>query len=181
MLGSHEPVVFTHTVEGLLLALKGRLEGPLRAKLKAVGLDLDLRLESAYPNAQWQQMLLLGAEELFPNVPMPRAKWMLGERFISGYFQTNMGRALKGVLKMLGPARALERTSRNLASGSNFLHVEVERLADTDYRIKANDGGPHPEFLGAICHFGTMATGVKGLTTVVESRSGIAATYRARW
>lgn len=181
VLGSHEQVVFSHTVEGLLLALKGRLEGPLREKLKALGLDLDRELESAYPNAQWQQMLLLGAEELFPNVPMPRAKWLLGERFISGYFETNMGRALKGMLKLLGPARALERTSRNMATGSNFLRVEVERLAPTDYRLKVNDGGLHPEFMGALCHFGTMATGVKGLTTVVESRAGISATFRARW
>ncbi|NBD14441.1 MULTISPECIES: DUF2378 family protein [Corallococcus] len=174
-------IVFGHTVEGLLLALKGRLEGPLRAKLKAAGLDLDRKLEPAYPNAIWQRLLQIGAEELFPGVPMGEAQWLLGERFVTGYFETNMGRALHGVLKLLGPARALERTSRNLASGSNFLHVEVDRLADRDYRIKVNEGGTYPQFIGAICHFGTLTTGVKGLTTVVELREGRAATYRVRW
>ncbi|MHA7627276.1 DUF2378 family protein [Corallococcus sp. M7] len=176
-------IVFGHTVEGLLLALKGRLEGPspLRAKLKEAGLDLDRKLEPAYPNAIWQRLLQIGATELFPNVSMNEAQWLLGERFVAGYFETNMGRALQTVLKLLGPARALERTSRNLASGSNFLHVEVERLADTDYRIKVNEGGTYPEFIGSICHHGTLTTGVKGLTTVVESRQGRAAIYRVRW
>lgn len=173
--------VFGHTVEGLLVALKGRLEAPLKAKLKAAGLDVDKKLEPAYPNAIWQRALQIGAEELFPGVPMPEAQWMLGERFVSGYFETNMGRALQGMLKLLGPVRALERMSRNLASGSNFLHVEVEKLADTDFRLKVNEGGTYPEFIGSICHFGTQATGVKGLTTVVESRQGRAATYRIRW
>ncbi|RKH39076.1 DUF2378 family protein [Corallococcus sicarius] len=180
-MGSREQVVFSHTVEGLLLALKGRLDGPLKAKLKAVGLDLDRELEAAYTNAQWQQMLLLGAEELFPTLPMPQAKWLLGERFIRGYFETNMGRALKGMLKLLGPARALERTSRNMATGSNYVQVDVERLAPTDYRLRVNDGGLHPEFMGALCHFGTLTTGVKGLTTVVESRAGLSAMFRVRW
>ncbi|QAT81766.1 hypothetical protein EJ065_0157 [Corallococcus coralloides] len=174
-------IIFGHTVEGLLLALKGRLDGPLRAKLKDAGLDLDRKLEPAYPNATWQKVLHLCAAELFPGVSMNEAQWRLGERFVTGYFETNMGRALQTVVKLLGPARTLERTSRNLASGSNFLHVEVERLGDTDYRIKVNEGGTYPEFIGSICHHGTLATGVKGLTTVVESREGRAAIYRMRW
>ncbi|RKH18476.1 DUF2378 family protein [Corallococcus praedator] len=180
-MSSQNEFVFGHTVEGLLLALQGRMDEPLRAKLKAAGLDLERKLEPAYPNAVWQRLLQLGAEELFPGVPMKEAQWLLGERFVEGYFETNMGRALKGVLKLLGPARALERTSRNLASGSNFLHVEVQKVSDTDFRIRVNEGGTYPEFIGAICHFGTMATGVKGLTTVVESRDGRAAIYRVRW
>ncbi|NOK33840.1 DUF2378 family protein [Corallococcus exercitus] len=176
-----EEVVFGHTVEGLLVALQGHLDGPLRAKLKAVGLDLDRKLEPAYPKAQWYQMLALGSETLFPDLPVSRAHWHLGERFISAYFATNMGRALQGVLKLVGPARTLERTTRNMASGSNYVHVDVERLAPTDYRLKVNDAGTHPEFFGALCHFGTLTTGVKNLTTVVETREGISATYRMRW
>jgi uncharacterized protein (TIGR02265 family) len=174
-------IVFGHTVEGLLLALKGRLDAPLRAKLKEAGLDLDRKLEPAYPNTLWQRVLQISAEALFPGVSMNEAQWQLGERFVAGYFETNMGRALHGVLKLLGPARALERTSRNLASGSNFLHVEVDRLADQDYRIKVNEGGTYPEFIGSLCHHATLTTGVKGLTTVIEARQGRAATYRVRW
>ncbi|RYZ42301.1 MAG: DUF2378 family protein [Myxococcaceae bacterium] len=180
-MSSENEFVFGHTVEGLLLALKGRLEGPLREKLKAAGLDVDRKLDPAYPNAVWQRCLQLGAAELFPGVAMNEAQWLLAERFVEGYFETNMGRALKGVLKLLGPARALDRTSRSLASGNNFLHVEVQKLGETDYRLRVNEGGTYPEFIGAICHFGTLATGVKGLTTVVESREGRAAIYRVRW
>ncbi|NOK18912.1 DUF2378 family protein [Corallococcus carmarthensis] len=176
-----EKVVFGHTVEGLLTVLEGHLEGPLRAKLKDVGLDLDQKLEPAYPKEQWHQMLLLAAEALFPSHSPAQAHWHLGQRFVTAYFATNMGRALKGVLKLLGPARTLERTARNMASGSNFLRVDVERLAATDYRLKVSHGGVHPEFIGALCHFGTLTTGVKGLTTVVEAHEGVSATYRLRW
>ncbi|MBN9681270.1 MULTISPECIES: DUF2378 family protein [unclassified Corallococcus] len=176
-----EKVVFGHTVEGLLSVLEGHLEGPLRPKLKAVGLDLDQKLEPAYPKDQWHQMLLLAAEALFPGLSPPQAHWHLGERFVTAYFSTNMGRALKGVLKLLGPARTLERTARNMASGSNFLLVDVARLSATDYRLKVSNGGVHPEFIGALCHFGTLTTGVKGLSTVVEGREGPAAMYRMRW
>ncbi|RKH73601.1 DUF2378 family protein [Corallococcus aberystwythensis] len=176
-----EKVVFGHTVEGLLVALDGHLEGPLRGRLKEVGLDLDRKLEPAYPKDQWHQMLIIAAEALFPTLSVAQAHWHLGQRFITAYFAGRMGRALQGVLKLLGPARTLERTTRNLAYGSNFLQVDVERLGATDYRLKVSEGGRHPEFIGALCHFGTLTTGVKGLTTVVEAREEPSATYRMRW
>jgi uncharacterized protein (TIGR02265 family) len=177
-----EHVVFGHTVEALLKVLRARQdEGPLRQRLKAVGVDLDLPLEPAYPYAQWQQLLRLASEELFPGLPAAEAHWRLGERFIQSYFETNMGRALQGVLKLLGPARTLERTTRNMASGNNYLQFNVERLSPTDYRLRVNQGGLHPEFIGALCHFGTLTTGVKNLSTVMEGRAGSAATYRMRW
>ncbi|NNC14740.1 DUF2378 family protein [Corallococcus exiguus] len=176
-----EKVVFGHTVEGLLVALDGHLEGPLRPRLKAVGLDLDEKLAPAYPRDQWHQMLLLGSQVLFPHHSVAQAHWHLGQRFVTAYFATRIGRALQGVLKFLGPARTLERTTRNMASGNNYLHVDVKRLAATDYQLRVNEGGIHPEFIGALCHFGTLTTGVKGLTTVVEGREGPSATYRMRW
>ncbi|MBZ4376766.1 DUF2378 family protein [Corallococcus sp. AS-1-6] len=176
-----EKVVFGHTVEGLLVVLDGHLEGPLRARLKAVGLDLDRRLAPAYPRDQWHQMLILSAQVLFPHLSVGQAHWHLGQRYVTAYFSTRIGRALQGVVKFLGPARTLERTTRNMASGNNYLHVDVERLAATDYRLKVSEGGIHPEFIGALCHFGTLSTGVKGLTTVVEGREGPSATYRMRW
>nr|WP_276519241.1 DUF2378 family protein [Corallococcus exiguus] len=176
-----DEVVFGHTVEGLLVALDGHLDASLRAKFKDAGLDLDRKMAPAYPKAQWYQWLRLAAETLFPGVPLPQAHWRLGERFITAYFSTAMGRALQAVLKILGPARTLERTTRNMASGSNYVRVDVERLAPTDYRLKVNDAGIHPEFFGALCHFGTLTTGVEGLTTEVEGRDGPSATYRMRW
>ena len=176
-----DEVVFGHTVEGLLVALDGHLDAPLRAKLKDAGLDLERKLAPAYPKAQWYQCLRLAAEALFPDLPLSKAHWHLGERFITAYFSTSMGRALQAVLKILGPARTLERTTRNMASGSNFVQVEVERLGPTDYRLKVNDAGIHPEFFGALCHFGTLTTGVKGLSTEVETHAPPAATYRIRW
>ncbi|GMU02508.1 hypothetical protein KH5H1_66280 [Corallococcus caeni] len=176
-----EKVVFGHTVEGLLAVLEGHLEGPLRASLKDVGLDLDAKLAPAYPKHQWHQMLLLGAAALFPHLAPAQAHWQLGQRFVTAYFSTRMGRALQGVLKLLGPARTLERTARNMASGNNYLRVDVERLAPTDYRLKVSEGGVHPEFIGALCHFGTLTTGVKNLTTVVEAHEEASATYRMRW
>ncbi|RKG65573.1 DUF2378 family protein [Corallococcus sp. CA054B] len=176
-----EKVVFGHTVEGLLVTLEGHLDGPLRAKLREAGLDLDQELAPAYPRDQWHQMLLLGAQVLFPHHSVAQAHWHLGQRFVTAYFSTRIGRALQGVVKFLGPARTLERTARNMASGNNYLQVDVERLATTDYRLRVSEGGIHPEFIGALCHFGTLTTGVQGLTTVVEGREGPAATYRMRW
>jgi uncharacterized protein (TIGR02265 family) len=176
-----EKVVFGHTVEGLVVVLEGHLDGALRARLKRVGLDLDQKLAPAYPREQWHQMLLLAAEALFPHRPPAQAHWLLGEQFIRAYFATHMGRALQGVLRFLGPARTLERTTRNMASGNNYLQVDVQRLAATDYRLKVTDGGVHPEFIGALCHFGTLTTGVKGLHTVVEAHESPSATYRIRW
>nr|WP_242589118.1 DUF2378 family protein [Corallococcus macrosporus] len=165
----------------MLSVLEGHLEGPLRERFKAVGLDLDAKLAPAYTKEQWHQLLLLGAAELFPYLSPSQAHWQLGQRFVTAYFSTRLGRALQGVLKMLGPARTLERTARNMASGSNYLRVDVERLAPTDYRLKVSEGGAHPEFIGALCHFGTLTTGVKGLITVVEAREDTSSTYRMRW
>jgi uncharacterized protein (TIGR02265 family) len=178
---SSEQVVFSHVVEGLLALLEGHLDAPLRSRLKDAGLDLDRRLEVAYPKAQWHRMLQVSSEVLFPHVSVSRAHWLLGERFVTAYFATHMGRALKGVMQRLGPVRTLERATRNMASGNNYLLFTVERLSPTDFRLKVNEGGVHPEFIGALCHYGTLTTGVKGLTTVMEAREGASATYRLRW
>jgi uncharacterized protein (TIGR02265 family) len=179
---SPEQVVFCHVVEGLLTVLEGRLDASLKQRLKEhAGLDLERRLEVAYPKAQWHRMLEVASEALFPQLPLARAHWLLGERFVTAYFATQMGRALQGVMQRLGPVRTLERATRNMASGNNYLLIVVERLSPTDYRLRVNEGGVHPEFIGALCHFGTLTTGVKGLTTVVEGREGASATYRLRW
>ncbi len=117
-------MVFAQTVEGLLRAL-GPMDEPDRARFRAIGFDPAQPLEPAYPVEQYVAMQRVAVEVFAPEVPFAVGIEALGRRFVDGYAETFMGKAVLVGLRLLGPKRALERLSRTLATGSTFFQTKL--------------------------------------------------------
>jgi uncharacterized protein (TIGR02265 family) len=122
-------VVFRQVVEALLThALRGRVTPRLRERLRRAGLDVDRPLLPAYPVSQWAACLDVIAEEAYPHLPREDAFARMAADHVDGYGHTLVGKALYGVMRVLGPRRTLKRMTENLRSSDNYTRVTVTEL-----------------------------------------------------
>jgi uncharacterized protein (TIGR02265 family) len=106
--------------------------------LDALGIDLSKPLLPGYPPETYAQLIDFIMRQRFPNLPPEEAHFELGRAFLQAYTQTLVGRALKGLMRTLGPRRALDRTSRNFRSANNFTDTRLRQLGPTSYELWFN-------------------------------------------
>lgn len=172
--------VFEQTMEGLLRAIGPRMTQPCRARLLALGLDVEAKLLPAYSFEVWMSCLLASAEENWPGEPRDQALFKVGEAFIDGYRETFMGRAVLGLVRVLGPRRALQRATRSFRSGNNYTEAKVTDVNDTCLELWMNEVGPHPSFTQGLVEAALRASGVAP-TVEIKEYDGHACTYRCTW
>jgi uncharacterized protein (TIGR02265 family) len=175
-----EQVVFEQTVEGLLRAIRPRLTPSCQVRLKAAGLDVDAKLLPAYAFDVWMKCLLVSAEELWPHEPREQALFRVGEAFIEGYRETFMGRAVLGVIRVIGPRRALQRATRSFRSGNNYTEATVSEVSDTCLELWMNEVGPYPSFTQGLIEAALRASGVAP-DVEIKNYDGHGCTYRCSW
>ena len=176
------PVVFEQTIEGLFMrGLEGRLTPTARERLKALGVDLSRRLLPAYSFATWMAALKVAAEEVYGSHSEAEAMFKLGEQFIDGYQNTMLGRAVLGLVRVLGPKRTLMRATQNFRSGNNYTETKLSDLGQNAMELWMNEVGPYPSFTAGIVHAAMRASGAQGLSVETKAYDGHAATYLVRW
>ena len=178
-----QKLVLSNCVEGLFRQGVGpQLTPRCRERLKAAGLDLEGRLEAAYPLARWREWLAIAAAELYPQLSEQDAHFQLGDRFLSGYFETLFGRVVLPLLRALGPRRALARLQQNFRSGNNFSEVTLVDHGPGDVEVRVNDVfARHPHFVMAIVTRAQEAAGAQGVQLQLQAFDGTACTLRLRW
>lgn len=145
------PLVFAHSVEALFITAMGsKIDADCRARLKQQGLDLDRKLLPAYEYAMVDRCIDLVTASAFPGKTEAEGAWLMGEAQVVGYQETFVGRALFGVLRLLGPKRILHRLTHSWRSGNNFIETRVTELAPTRFELWVNQVGTHPEFSQAV-------------------------------
>ncbi len=138
-----ERVVFEQTIEGLFVtALRTHMTPALTSELKAEGVDLTQRLRPAYPAEVWTKCCLTAAKHVHPSLPVEDGLRLLGEAVVEGFASGFLGRALMGVVRVLGPHRALGRIRQNFRSGNNYAEATVTRLDESTYEVWMNERGP---------------------------------------
>jgi uncharacterized protein (TIGR02265 family) len=178
-----EKLVFATTVEALFVrGLGGRLGCAARRRLKAAGLDLDFRLEVAYPLEQWKAFLGIAAEELYPQLPAMEAHWRLGEHFIDGYLQTCVGRVVRSMAEALGALRTLAHVGKDVCSGNNFAEFQSVELGSGHLRLWMNDvlSGQPGFAAGALVRVLHVA-GASEVHVDVVDFDGAACTFDIHW
>lgn len=139
----NERVVFEQTIEGLFVtALRSRMSPALQRELKVEGVDLTQRLRPAYSTDVWTKCCLLAAKHVHPSLPVEESMRLLGEAVVEGFASGFLGRALMGVVRVLGPHRALARMRQNFRSGNNYAEATVTKLEETTYEVWMNERGP---------------------------------------
>jgi uncharacterized protein (TIGR02265 family) len=169
-------VVFTSTVEGLIRALGDKLDVRTHAKFKELGIPLEGKLQAAYPREAWVRVAHYAGELLAPNLPPEQQRVVLGRRFIGGFAETIVGKALLATMRVLGPRRALARLNRNLQTGNNYSRTE---LRETPEGLELWVGNaPFPEWYQGMVIAALEKTGAKEISVEPIRRSGDETTYR---
>lgn len=177
-----EQVVFEQTIEGLFVrGLGTRMTPRCRARLKELGVDLSGKLLPAYPFSVWMQSLAVAAEEIFPSLPAEQAHQQLGALLIDGYRETFLGRAVLGMIRVLGPRRMLHRATQNFRSGNNYTETRIVDLTPTSLELWMNEVGPYPTFTAGIILAGLRAAGATHPRVELFGHDGHACTYRCAW
>ncbi|WP_224365876.1 DUF2378 family protein [Hyalangium versicolor] len=177
-----ELLVFEQTIEALFVrALGGRLTPECRARLREAGLDVDQKIKPAYSFQSWMKFIRIAAEELFPGEPLPRSTFKLGELYVDGFRQTMLGRAVMGLLRVLGPRRTISRATQNFRAGNNYTETRITELGPTQFDVWMNEVGDVPEFTAGIIQAGVAMSGARELRVESHGYDGHACTYRITW
>ena len=175
-------VIFDNAFEGLFgIALKGRLTPRLKERLRAIGVDLDRKLNPAYPRDTWKEALTIAREEIFPQFPVGEGMREVGKTVVNGYAETLMGRALASMVRLLGPKRTLARMTKNLRTASNFNDTRFVDLGPTQAEIWVNEGRIHPEYLAGLLEAALRYAGAASPQVTVLAANSEGVTYSARW
>jgi uncharacterized protein (TIGR02265 family) len=176
-----EKVVFEQAIEGLFVrALGPRLTPDCKARLKVLGLDVDAKLLPAYSFDVWMKALEVVSSELYPTQPLPEAMFKVGSLLIAGYQETFLGRAVLGMIRVLGPRRMLMRATQNFRSANNYTESRVTDVDAKTVELWMNEVGPHPTFTAGIVYGALAATGVTP-SVVVKDHDGHACTFVCTW
>jgi uncharacterized protein (TIGR02265 family) len=173
-------MVFSQAVEGLLRALGTRLDDGAKDRLKVIGLDVRTRLQPAYTLTVWTEVMRFGATLVAPSRPPQEQMFELGRRFIEGYSETIVGKAMLTALKVLGPKRTLERMSRNFRSGNSYTETKLEAKGPTEFTLWFNEV-KEPEFYRGMLEAGVTRAGAKNIRVKTMSHDATGATFSIAW
>lgn len=168
-LRAEAPVVFGNSVEALVRVLGPALDGPVKARFLAIGVDL-FNPNPAYPYEQWLATLSLAMEVLWPTLPRDEATFRMGRAIFESYGQTVMGKALLQLVKVLGPRRALERMSRNLRTTNNYSDTKLTELGPNHFHLWVNRVA-FPHYFRGLLEAGLEFGGAKEVKVSLQSVS----------
>ncbi|WP_163997855.1 DUF2378 family protein [Pyxidicoccus caerfyrddinensis] len=179
---SNERVIFGNTVDSLYRrTLDADLAPELRARLKALGMDLDAPLLAAYPHPVWVRCLDEVGRTLHPDLPLDEARRRLARRMIEGYAQTLMGAAVLAMARVLGPMRSLSRMTHNFRSGNNFTETRLTVVGPASADLWFNEPEVTEGFVEGVLEEGLHRIGVQGLTLARDRHGPESCTYRVQW
>lgn len=134
--GAGEPVVFAPAIEGAVRACGARVTPELRARSKALGVDLDETLV-AYPVDTFLRVFLLLADALVPgdDASRPERLRAFGRHVTEAYAHTTIGAATFTMARVIGVRRSLQRAGRNIRNTGNYLDAEGLVIGDTEVHL----------------------------------------------
>ena len=92
-----------------------------------------------------------------------------------------MGRAVFGILKLIGPMKGLQRMERNFRSGNNYVSTRFTQLGPTAAEVWVSDVHEHPGFDAGIILGGGKLLGAKNFAVAIAAVEGGSCTYRVSW
>ncbi|RKH12531.1 DUF2378 family protein [Corallococcus sp. CA053C] len=175
-----ERLVFQQSFEGLIRALGDRLDEPCAKQLRDAGIDPRGKLSVAYPLDVWVGALKLAASVLAPSENLEDGAEVVGRRFLEGYGATLIGSALLAGVRLLGPHRMLDRMTRNLRTGTNYLEARLEQTGPTRYVLTCRPVVVAGFYRGLFAA-GLEMSGAKRPSVVLMRSAGDAAVYELSW
>ena len=171
--------MYAQSVEGLFRAL-APLSASVKQRFAALGVDPDKRLEPAYTREKWLELIRLACELTAPGQDVEVATRALGRRFMEGYGQTLVGKAMLTMLRVIGPRRALDRMSKNFRTGNNFSQTKLSQPSPGVYELWCS----HVTIAGwyqGIIEGGLTLSGAREVKATLVRRENEGAVFRVEW
>lgn len=154
-------LVYDFGVEGLFKGLGDKLTPALKAKVRAVGIDLDKKLLPGYPKEVWVRAVDVVARELSEAGDLAAARRQLGHHITHGFSQGTLGKVMAPGIRLMGVRRVLQRLPKTLTMSNNFLKVSVTELGPNSVRVEMNEAVPSAEFLCGVLEAMSAYAGAK--------------------
>jgi uncharacterized protein (TIGR02265 family) len=175
-------VVFENTVDGLFhRGLGGRLSRTAKDRMRRVGLDLELKLNPAYPREIYYECVRIAAADIYPKLSPDEAYYQLGQDFMRGYETTFLGRALLSVIRIIGPKRSLQRMTHNLHSANNYMDTKLTEMGPSRFELWVNQTSGMPTYLQGVFQYALTIAGAKDLVVTIARREDAGCTYSVSW
>lgn len=146
---------------------------------KRAGID-GKKFQAAYPLIQYTDLVdACGASRFGHLEPLQRFT-EVGRLFMLGYEKTLVGQALIAVLRLLGPARVLQRMTRNFRTANNYTEVTLELVAPTQHVVRITHVTRPGLFIGLL-EKGLTYAGAKELSVTLLEHHDKVARYDVRW
>jgi uncharacterized protein (TIGR02265 family) len=166
-------------VEGLIRALGEKLDERAHQKFAELGLPLKGKLQPAYPREAWMRACLFAGELLNPMATPLEQRRLLGHRFVDGYSETLVGKALMASMRVLGTRRALARLEKSFRTGNNYSKAELREEPDGLFMVVSN--APYPEWYQGMIESACRVTGAKEYRVNAIKRDGDTTTFRIEY
>ncbi len=175
-------LAFDSSVEALFVKLLGpRLGDEGRTKLREAGLDLKQKLIPAYPAADVARWIDVCLPYAYPGLSRDAAIHELGRESVDSFGQTTLGKALMVGVRLIGLRRVLERMTRSMRSGGNYLACECRELGPRDLQLEINDHNTMPTFYEGMFVAIARVCGVNNAQVELLPITGAGCTVRVRW
>jgi uncharacterized protein (TIGR02265 family) len=163
----------------------GRVLGPelspsLRARLRAVGLDLDSSaLAPSFPREVWYRAVALTAADLFPAEAEPEQLRRLGRHLIDSLEPRGIVRgAWLKMARLVGPRRALTEVARWLDESPVALVVAERGRKAVVVSVAEHE---QLELIAGLLEATGAALGARHCAVTVEERSGWGTRFLLAW
>lgn len=175
-----DKVIFGQTFEGLYRAFQKELSPEDVVKLRGLGVDFQKPLLPAYPLSVWYEVLPYVSARMAPGLPQNEQVYRAACRFIQGFEQTVIGKAAFALLRILGPARALQRIERQFRNGNNYSQTSLTAVSGSEFVLRCNEVR-WPGWYQGIVTEGLKLAGAKAPQVDCTQHDADGATFRVTW
>ncbi|MFP2928777.1 DUF2378 family protein [Pyxidicoccus sp. 3LG] len=172
------------TVQSTLFESLVRFTRPdtkLKAAFLAAGYDVD-KPRATYPAAVYLACQDAAVRHLYPGRERNAALREMGREMVRAYFDTLVGKVVGMALKVAGPERAMRRVGLSFSSVVHPVDIVVERLAQTDWRVRFRSYPFAPDAAAGTCEGALLQAGApKPQVEVERHESPEAFDLRIRW
>ena len=173
-----EKVTFPQAFESLYRVLGTPPPAEAVARLKAAGLDPAKPQISTLPSYVAAMEIVMASR--WPTLSTEEASLELGRAIMRNYEQTLLGRAVVGMMKVIGPDRAVQRLTRQLRTVNSYTETRCSPLGPGRYEVWINHV-VYPRYYCGVFEEGMRLAGTTGGAARVLSREGFQATFELSW
>lgn len=173
--------VYEQSIEGMYLKGHAKALTPrVKQALREAGIDLDKPLKASYPATLVNEATRVFRRLAYAHEPDDMKAYLaMGAATVDGYFNTVIGRAMAGVLKLIGFKRLIDRLPQAMSGGSSYTRVTVTWKGPTEAHVALNDVEPHPGLnMGVLQRGLSHWFGGKNVQVTLVEHVAPGATYR---